>query len=166
VGASDADPDPEKRRIVRIDIDDPQRIRLSPTIEQERRIALYDLIEDNRFALVDGAPGPYGLHLAVEDGRRLRFRVHDQTDRVVGEFALPLASLQKIIRDYFLICDSYVSAIKTLSRSQIEAIDMGRRGLHNEGADLLADRLAAFATMDKDTARRLFTLICIMHIRG
>lgn len=153
-------------RIIRIVIDEPQRIRLSPSIEQERRVALYDLIEENHFALVDAGPGPYVLHLEVEDGRTLRFKVHDAADRPIAQFALPLSSLQKTIKDYFLVCESYVNAIKTLRRGQIEAIDMGRRGLHNEGAHLLAERLAGFATIDKDTARRLFTLICVMHIRG
>lgn len=102
----------------------------------------------------------------MEEGRTLRFRISDQGETELSTFTLSLSSLQSIIKDYFLICESYVNAIRTLPPSRIEAIDMGRRGLHNEGADLLRDRLADKVTMDKDTARRLFTLICVMHIRG
>jgi uncharacterized protein (UPF0262 family) len=153
------------QKIVRIVIDEAERIRLSATIEQERRAALYDLIEDNNFVLGNGKPGPYFVHLTVEEGRLLRFRVKDQAGNELDNFTLPLTSLQRIIKDYFLICESYISAIRTLPPSRIEAIDMGRRGLHNEGADLLCQCLADKVQMDKDTARRLFTLICVMHIR-
>ncbi len=154
-----------REKIVRIVIDEAERIRLSATIEQERRAALYDLIEDNNFALGNGKPGPYHIQLGVEEGRLLRFRVQDEAGTELDEFALPLSSLHSIIRDYFLICESYINAIKTMPPSRIEAIDMGRRGLHNEGADLLRERLADKVKMDKDTARRLFTLICVMHFR-
>ncbi len=155
-----------KQKIVRILIDEPERIRLRPSIEQERRAALFDLIEDNKFILGNGTPGPYVVHLSVEEGRTLRFHVENESEIKLDSFTLSLTSLQRIIKDYFLICESYVSAIKTLPPSRIEAIDMGRRCLHNEGADLLRERLADKVTMDNDTARRLFTLICVMHIRG
>ncbi|MFO1129220.1 MAG: UPF0262 family protein [Rhodospirillales bacterium] len=154
------------QKIISIVINDAARIRLSPSVEQERRAALYDLIEENSFHLVNGKPGPYVVQLTVEEGRTLRFRISDQGETELSTFTLSLSSLQSIIKDYFLICESYVNAIRTLPPSRIEAIDMGRRGLHNEGADLLRDRLADKVTMDKDTARRLFTLICVMHIRG
>ena len=153
------------QKIVRIVIDEPERIRLSATIEQERRSALFDLIEDNNFLLGNGKSGPYVVHLSVEYGRALRFRVQDQSGTELDSFTLSLSSLHRIIKDYFLICESYVNAIRNLAPSRIEAIDMGRRGLHNEGAELLRERLADKVTMDKDTARRLFTLICVMHIR-
>ena len=156
----------EAQKIVRVVIDEPERIRLRASIEQERRAALFDLIEDNTFILGNGKAGPYVVHLSVEEGRTLRFRVNDRSARELENFTLSLTSLQRIIKDYFLICESYVSAIRTMPPSRIEAIDMGRRGLHNEGADLLRERLAHKVTMDSDTARRLFTLICVMHIRG
>jgi uncharacterized protein (UPF0262 family) len=159
--------DPARRaRIARITIDDPVRVRLSPTVEQERRVAFFDLLQDNSFALKGDDSGPYVVHLAAEEMRRIRFRVTDEREKELASFPLPLAGLQTLIKDYFMICDSYFSAIQTMPASRIEAIDMARRGLHNEGAELLKENLADKVTMDKDTARRLFTLICVMHIRG
>lgn len=154
------------QKIIRIIIDEAERVRLSATIEQERRAALLDLIEDNIFSLINGQPGPYVVHLSVEEGRTLRFHIENQQGSQLDNFKLSLTMLQSIIKDYFLICESYLNAIRTLPPSRIEAIDMGRRGLHNEGAEVLRERLADKVTMDKDTARRLFTLICVMHIRG
>ena len=162
---TDADP-ATRQRIVRMSIDDPVRVRLSPTVEQERRVALFDLLQENHFAVVDHDGGPYVLHLSVEKMRRIRFRVTDEREREIISFPLPLSDLQRLIKDYFLICDNYFNAIKTMPASRIEAIDMARRGLHNEGAELLQQRLDDHVRMDKDTARRLFTLICVMHIRG
>lgn len=162
---TDADP-ATRQRIVRMSIDDPVRVRLSPTVEQERRVALFDLLQENHFAVIDHDGGPYVLHLSVEEMRRIRFRVTDEREREIISFPLPLSDLQRIIKDYFLICDNYFNAIKTMPVSRIEAIDMARRGLHNEGAELLQQRLDDQVRMDKDTARRLFTLICVMHIRG
>ncbi len=162
---TDADP-ATRQRIVRMTIDDPVRIRLSPSVEQERRVALFDLLQENHFALAGADHGPYVLHLTAEEMRRIRFRVTDERERELANFPLPLSELQRIIKDYFMICDNYFSAIKTMPASRIEAIDMARRGLHNEGAELLRERLADRVEMDKDTARRLFTLICVMHIRG
>ncbi len=156
---------PETERIVSVHFDDPGRIRLSAQVENERRAALFDLIQDNRFALVGGFRGPYALHLGI-DGERLTFEVRDQKAEPLTRFALPLRSLRRIIKDYFLVLDSYFKSIKTAPPSRIEAIDMGRRGLHNEGAELLRQRLADKVDMDQDTARRLFTLICVLHIRG
>ncbi|MFO1152243.1 MAG: UPF0262 family protein [Rhodospirillales bacterium] len=161
-----ADDAPLTEKIIRIVVDEAQRIRLSPAVEQERRAALFDLIEENSFRLNNGKLGPYVVFLSVEEGRILKFRVYDQAENDLDDFTLFLSELQSIIKDYFLICESYVDAIRTLPPSRIEAIDMGRRGLHNEGADILRERLANKVTMDKDTARRLFTLVCVMHIRG
>lgn len=160
---ADGPTDP-RQRISRIILAEPQRIRLSPHVEHERRAALLDLIEDNHFALVGDFVGPYVVRLALA-GEGLDFVVEDEAGHALRRFHLPLASLRRVIKDYFLICESYYNAIKTMPPSRIEAIDMGRRGLHNEGAALLRERLAGEVEMDNDTARRLYTLICVLHIR-
>ncbi len=146
-------------------VEAPPRVRLSPQIEHERRAALYDLLEDNHFALCEGPPGPYVVHLSL-DGERLALRVRAEDGRLLERALLPLTALRRLIKDYFLVCESYFAAIKTMSPSRIEAIDMGRRGLHDEGAQLLRDTLQGRVEMDLDTARRLFTLVCVLHIRG
>lgn len=164
-GSSDpGGPPPPARRMARITVEQPPGIRLSPQLEQERRGALYDLMQDNVFALAAGPAGPYAVHLTIE-GERLIFAVSDEPGQSLARFALPLGDVKRIIKDYFLVCDSYLQAIKTMTPSRIEAIDMGRRGLHNEGAVLLRERLAPFAIVDHDTSRRLFTLICVLLIR-
>jgi uncharacterized protein (UPF0262 family) len=155
---------PPRNRIVRITLLESQHIRLSAQVEHERRAALYDLVQESQFTLKDGPAGPYVVHLAIE-GESLSFVVNDEHDRPLVRFRLPLADLRRLIKDYFLLCDSYFHAIRTMPPSRIEAIDMGRRGLHNEGAALLLDRLQEFASVDQVTARRLFTLICVLHIR-
>lgn len=160
-GEADAE---RRKRIVKILLDEQSQIRLSPTVEHERRAALLDLQEENSFAVKGPFPGPYVLHLS-NDGERLVFTVCDEMDLQLTRFSLPLSTFRSIIKEYFLICESYFNAIKALTPSKIEAIDMGRRGLHNEGAQLLRERLADKVEMDTDTARRLFTLICILHIR-
>jgi uncharacterized protein (UPF0262 family) len=152
------------QRIARIILEEASRIRLSAQIENERRAALYDLLEENYFAPAGPYSGPYVLRLGIT-GERLMFRVFDLAEKPLTRFALSLASLRRIVKDYFLICDSYFSAIKALPPSRIEAIDMGRRGLHDEGAEVLRERLAGKADIDVPTARRLFTLICVLHIR-
>jgi uncharacterized protein (UPF0262 family) len=154
----------DRERIIKVTLEEQSRVRLSPTVEHERRAALYDLLEDNRFALRGPFHGPYVLHLG-NDGERLNFIICDEIDLQLTRFSLPLAGLRSITREYFLVCESYFNAISTLTPSRIEAIDMGRRGLHNEGAELLRERLADKVEMDKNTARRLFTLICVLHIR-
>ena len=151
--------------IVKLTLDEGLAGRRSPEVEHEREVAIFDLIEDNRFALVDGGPGPYNLHLAVAENR-LVLDVRDDADRPIAEVALSLVPFRRIIKDYFTVCESYFSAIKTAPPSRIEAIDMGRRGLHNEGSELLRERLAGRIDIDFATARRLFTLICVLHIRG
>ncbi len=155
----------DARRIARVVLDRTSAARYSPAVEHELRVALYDLAEDNRFDLGGDQPGPYVLRLAVEDNR-LIFDVRDGDDRELIRFGLSLTPFRSVIRDYFTICDSYYAAIKSARPAQIEAIDMGRRGLHNEGASLLRERLAGRASIDDDTARRLFTLLCVLHIRG
>jgi uncharacterized protein (UPF0262 family) len=155
----------ETGRIAKITLDERTVVRRSPQVEHERKVAIYDLLDENVFALNAGPDGPYNLHLGIEDNR-LVFDVRDESDESVARLMLPGSVFRRIVRDYFLICESYFEAIKTKTPSQIEAIDMARRGIHNEGADLLAERLAADVEMDKPTARRLFTLVCVLHIRA
>ena len=153
-------------RLIEINLDETGLAPPTPEVDQERKVAIYDLLEDNAFALEkSGAPGPYKLNLSVRD-RRLVFDVRTKTDDPAGEFHLSLSPFRQIIRDYFAICESYFDAVKTLPPSQIEAIDMGRRGVHNEGARVLKERLDGKVTVDEATSRRLFTLICVLHFKG
>jgi len=154
---------PKARRIVDIALDEESVARRTPEVEHERAVALFDLLEENDFCLVEGDPGPYRLHIAIYE-QRLVFGVHGNDDRKLRDIVLSLTPFRKVVKDYFLICESYYAAIKKLSPSQIEALDMGRRGLHNEGSELLRERLAGKIEMDLDTARRLFTLICALHM--
>lgn len=128
-------------------------------------MALFDLIEENDFRLVGGEPGPYRLRVGIFE-QRLVFDVRNGEDRKLRDIVLSLTPFRKVIKDYFLVCESYYAAIKKLGSSQIEALDMGRRGLHNEGSDLLRERLDGKIEVDHDTARRLFTLICALHIKS
>ena len=150
------------RRIIDIVLDEESVARRSPEVEHERAVALFDLIEENDFALV-GTPGPYRLRIGIFE-QRLVFDVRDTEDTKLRDIVLSLTPFRKVVKDYFLICESYYAAIKKLSPSQIEALDMGRRGLHNEGSELLRERLAGKIEIDSGTARRLFTLICALHI--
>jgi uncharacterized protein (UPF0262 family) len=152
------------RRIVDIALDERSVARRTPEVEHERAVALFDLLEENDFALA-GEPGPYKLHLGVFE-QRLVFSVHDAHDRKLRDVILSLTPFRKIVKDYFLVCESYYAAIKKLGNAQIEALDMGRRGLHDEGSELLRERLAGKIEVDHDTARRLFTLICALHIKA
>ena len=151
-------------RLVDVKLDEKSVVRRNQTVEHERAIALFDLMEENSFALI-GHPGPYNLRLGIEDNR-LILDVRSPAEDALERVQLPLAGFRSVVRDYFQICDSYYTAIKTQSLAQIEAIDMGRRGLHNEGSEMLRDRLQDKITLDHNTARRLFTLICVLHIRG
>ena len=150
------------RRIIDIVLDEESVARRSPEVEHERAVALFDLLEENDFALV-GTPGPYRLRIGIFE-QRLVFDVRDTEDTKLRDIVLSLTPFRKVVKDYFLVCESYYAAIKKLSPSQIEALDMGRRGLHNEGSELLRERLAGKIEIDLDTARRLFTLICALHI--
>ena len=139
-------------------------------LEQERRVALFDLMENNAFALPvrDGREvpaGPYTLDLSIRD-KRLVFALATEAGEPAGEFHLSLGPFRQVVKDYFQIFQSYVEAVKKLPPAQIEAIDMARRGIHNEGARLLQERLEGKAEIDIDTARRLFTLICVLHFGG
>jgi uncharacterized protein (UPF0262 family) len=155
----------EKQRIVNIFLDEKSLVRRAAHVEHEREVAVYDLLEDNHFAPVGDDRGPYTLHLGIEDNR-LVFDIRTEGGDKLDRFTLPLNSFRKIVKDYFIVCESYFEAIKTAPPSRIEALDMGRRGLHNEGSDILRDRLEGKVDIDKRTARRLFTLICVLHIRA
>jgi uncharacterized protein (UPF0262 family) len=133
--------------------------------EHERAIAVYDLIEDNSFTLIGHSGGPYALAISLVDAR-LVFDIRDALGATVVTHILSLTPFKRLLKDYFMICESYYPAIRTATPSRIEAIDMGRRGLHNEGAQLLLERLKGKIETDQDTARRLFTLITALHWKG
>ena len=156
----------EPDRLIRIRIDDSDLPPPSPEMEQDRRVAIFDLLEDNSFRLPgrDGQPapqGPYALLLSLRE-RRLVFDISSQEGAKVAEFHLSLGPFRQTVKDYFQICASYFDAVKRLPPAQIEAIDMARRGIHNEGARTLQERLEGKAVIDIDTSRRLFTLICAL----
>ncbi len=157
-------------RIFEVNVDDSGLSAPTAEIEQERRVAIFDLLEDNFFQPIgrDGQvvpAGPYCLDLSIAD-RRLVFDLHTKSGENAGEFHLSLTPFRQVIKDYFQICESYFDAVKRLPPSQIEAIDMGRRGIHNEGSNVVEERLAGKVKTDKATARRLFTLICVLHFKG
>ena len=154
-----------ERRIVDITLDERTVVRRSPDIEHERAIAIFDLLEENHFAPASGLDGPFHLHLSIEENR-LSIDVRSPANRADETILLPLAPFRGIVRDYFMVCESYYQAIRRSSLAQIEAIDVGRRSLHDEGSALLVERLADKVVIDHDTARRLFTLICVLHLRG
>jgi uncharacterized protein (UPF0262 family) len=148
-------------RLVKIELDEAVVQRRSAEAEHERAIAIYDILEKNMFSLV-GQGGPFHLYLRAE-GRHIRFDVCNVDDVSLGQFFMAMGPLRRVMRDYFLVCETYFDAIRTKSPSQIQAIDMGRRALHNEGSELLQTRLEGRVTTDFDTARRLFTLICVLQ---
>ncbi len=155
----------DAKRIVKVTLDERSVVRRSAEIEHERAVAIFDLLEENSFAPLGHVGGPYSLHLGIEESR-LVIDVRTEHDEPLGRITLALSSLRRVVKDYFTVCESYYAAIKRASPARIEAIDMGRRGLHNEGANLLRERLADKVEIDLDTARRLFTLVCVLHIRG
>lgn len=157
-------------RIAHIELDDANLPPPTPEIEQERRVALFDLMEANSFALPirddrDVPQGPYNLGLSIRD-KRLVFDVSSSGGAPAAAFHLSLSPFRQVVKDYFQICKSYFDAVKSLPPSQIETIDMARRGIHNEGARILQERLEGKVLVDDDTARRLFTLICVLHFGG
>ncbi len=157
-----------EHKLIDVTLDESTIVRWSADVEHERRVAIYDLLEENSFELLKSAeesyPGPYKLMLATVEGR-LVFDVKSKDDDPLMNFRLAMTPFRRIIREYFAICDSYYEAIKSASPSQIEAIDMGRRGLHNEGSELLRERLDGKIKIDQQTARRLFTLVCVLHLK-
>lgn len=153
------------RRLISVDLDEAVFERVNRDIDHEREIAIFDLIEDNSFGIIGHEGGPYRLTLSIQNGK-LFFDIRDSENAPLTTFILAVGPFRKVIKDYFLICESYFTAIKTASPSRIEAIDMGRRGLHNEGSQFLLERLQDKVDVDFQTARRLFTLICALHWRG
>ena len=157
------------QRIAKIDLDEETIIWRNADIEQERRVAIFDLIEDNTFrpvrAVARGSSGPYHIKLAVVDGR-LDMAIEEADGTPAERIVLGMARFRRPIREYFAICDSYYQAIRKATPGEIETIDMARRGIHNEAAELLVERLEGKVETDFATARRLFTLICVLHIRG
>jgi uncharacterized protein (UPF0262 family) len=151
--------------MVEIRLDSGSIVRWSREVEHERQVAVFDLLERNSFELVNGFAGPYRVRLSLRESN-LVFTIDDPSGAHQAEIALSMRPFRRLIKDYFLICESYFQAIRTATPSRIEAIDMGRRGLHNEGAEKLADALAQKIKVDGETARRLFTLVCVLHIRG
>jgi len=156
--------------ISHIELDDANLPPPTPEIEQERKVAMFDLIEENSFALPDregrDVPnGPYRVALSIRE-KRLVFDIRTEGDEAAAEFHLSLSPFRQVVKDYWAICESYFDAVKNMPPSQIETIDMARRGIHNEGARILEERLEGKASVDNDTARRLFTLICVLHFGG
>lgn len=156
-------------RLIDITLDESTVVRWSADVDHERRVAIFDLVEENSFEVIRateaGYHGPYRLKLAIQEGRLL-FDLKTDSHQDIVCFRLAMSPFRRIIREYLSICDRYYEAIKSASPSQIEAIDMGRRGLHNDGSQLLRDRLEDKIKLDQQTARRLFTLICVLHMKG
>jgi len=152
-------------RLVAVELDERTLVRRTREIEQEREIAIYDLLESNSFAPRGSLGGPYRLLLGLEENR-LVFRIRLETGEPHGQIMLSLTPFRRVIKDYFLVCESYFKAIRNAPTQQIEALDMGRRGVHDEGSTLLQERLKEKIDVDFDTARRLFTLLCVLHLKG
>jgi uncharacterized protein (UPF0262 family) len=152
-------------RLVAVTVDESSIGTSSRDVEHERAVAIYDLLEENSFAPVGQGGGPYALRLGMKESR-LVFDIGLPNGKPVVAHMLSLSPFKRIVKDYFLICDSYYEAIRTATPDRIEAIDMGRRGLHDEGSRILQDALKRKVKVDFDTARRLFTLICVLHWKG
>lgn len=162
--AADSDVVDDDARIASVHLDNETLVRWSPEVEHERQVAMFDLLEANHFRLLQGPGGPYDLDLGLKDATLVMDVAAKGGEHV--ELSLPMRPFRSLIKDYFLICESYFTAIKSATPSRIEAIDMARRGLHDEGAEEIGDALRDRIEMDRNTARRLFTLICVLHIRG
>jgi uncharacterized protein (UPF0262 family) len=154
-----------KHRIASLELDQKSIVRWSPQVEHERSVAIFDLLEGNFFKLADGTEGPYDVVLSLRESN-IVFTVTCAGRGEPVEIVLTTRAFRRVIKDYFMICDSYFQAIKGATPSRIESIDMARRGLHNEGSDILREALQGRVEIDHDTARRLFTLVCVLHIRG
>jgi uncharacterized protein (UPF0262 family) len=152
-------------RLIAVDLDTGSLSAARAFVERERATALHDLLADNAFGLVGRTGGAFRLRLSVADGK-LVLDVADEADAPVARHILSLTPFRRVVKDYFLICDAYYAAVGGLAPAQIEAIDVGRRGLHNEGAEILRERLAGKISVDFPTARRLFTLLCALYWKG
>jgi uncharacterized protein (UPF0262 family) len=153
------------RQLVAVKLDEASIGLSGPDVEHERAVAIYDLLESNHFDPVNEAKGPFKLNLSIS-GNRLMFDIRRANDQPVMAHLLSLSPLRRIVKDYYMVCDSYYEAIRTATPERIEALDMARRALHDEGSQLLAERLKRKVNVDFDTARRLFTLICVLHWKG
>ena len=162
---SPAKPPASNQRLAVVTLDEETIGRANEDVEHEREVAIYDLLEQNSFAPVGHSNGPYALHLSI-NGNRLVFDIRHTDGTPVVAHLLSLTPLRRIVKDYYLICDSYYQAIRTATPDKIEAIDMGRRAIHNDGSQILMERLKGKVTVDIDTARRLFTLLCVLHWKG
>ena len=158
-------PDLSPFRLIGVTLDERTEVRLTRELEHEREVAIYDLLEANSFRPVGSPGGPYHLVLGIED-KRLVFEIRLADGQAHGIVILSRATFRHLIRNYFEVCESYFKAIPNQPSNRIEALDMGRRSLHNEGAELLHERLKGKIEVDVDTARRLFTLICVLHLKG
>jgi uncharacterized protein (UPF0262 family) len=158
-------PHRKKDRLVAVTLDEASIGRSNPDVEHERAVAIYDLLEDNTFAPSGEEQGPFALHLSIT-GARLVFDIRRADGTPVVAHLLSLSPLRRVVKDYYTVCDSYYAAIRTATPDRIEALDMGRRALHDEGSNLLMERLSRKVNLDFDTARRLFTLICVLHWKG
>jgi uncharacterized protein (UPF0262 family) len=152
-------------RLIAVTLDENSIGRSNPDVEHERAVAIYDLLEENSFAPDGDDVGPYALQLSIT-GTRLMFDIRREDGTPVMAHLLSLSPLRRIVKDYYTVCDSYYAAIRTATPDRIEALDMGRRALHDEGSNILMERLARKVKLDFDTARRLFTLICVLHWKG
>ena len=162
--SSEDNPSKSFYRLTEISLDEDSLVHTNADIEHERKVAIYDLLEDNTFQPLDAPQGPYHLHLSIIE-KRLVFDIRLENGSQARQILLSLSPFRRIVKDYFLMCESYHNAIRTASPSQIEAIDMGRRGLHNEGSQILMDRLNGKVDVDFNTSRRLFTLITVLHLK-
>jgi uncharacterized protein (UPF0262 family) len=157
--------EPSRARLVSIKLDEQSIGRSGNNIDHEREVAIYDILDANHFALDGRDDGPYALNISLAEDR-LVLCVSSEDGREIATFMLSLSPLRRTMKDYFIVCDSYYKAIRTAPPSRIQAIDMGRRALHDEGSKLLIERLQGKISIDHDTARRLFTLICALHWKG
>ena len=162
-GADTTIPEDGDHRIVNITLDERSMARVNADAEHERKVAIYDLLEENVFFPIGSEKGPYIVNLAIIENR-LAFDIRSEEDAPLTKIMLSLTPFRKIIKDYFLLCESYYDAIRNAAPAQIETIDMARRGMHNEGSEILQERLKGKVAVDFDTARRLFTLICSLHM--
>lgn len=163
--AEEASP-PSPHRLIEITLDEASIGRSLPEVDHERQVAIFDLLEENVFKLPEGPPGPYKLMIALAEQRLVLAVSPADASQPAVTFLLSLTPFRKLLKDYFLVCESYFEAIKSAPPSRIEALDMGRRALHDEGSRLLVERLEGKVWTDDATARRLFTLLCALHWKG
>jgi uncharacterized protein (UPF0262 family) len=155
----------KSHRLVQVTLDEGSIGRSGSEVEHERAVAIYDLLEENSFAPVGEGNGPFALHLGI-DGNRLMLDIRRADGKPVMVHLLSLSPLRRIVKDYFMVCDNYYAAIRHAPPDRIEALDMARRSLHDQASELLMERLKRKVTIDFDTARRLFTLVCVLHWKG